>query len=126
MASRDNSGESSSAPTAPHGSAAPAQPSISSVLAQPTSSQSQQDPSRPQAGSTKKRKHRGGKKRRRRQSFAAPPSEDPTDVPSDTMGPERPSLADVSHEDAARSSFYRLRNKGSNTSLESEALLDHR
>lgn len=42
------------------------------------------------------------------------------------MGPERPSLADVSHEDAARSSFYRLRNKGSNTSLESEALLDHR
>ncbi|EKG22408.1 Mg2+ transporter protein CorA-like/Zinc transport protein, partial [Macrophomina phaseolina MS6] len=126
MASRDGSGESSSAPKAPQGSAAPAQPSISSVLARPTSSQPQQDPSRSQTASTKKRKHRGGKKRRRRQSFAAPPSEDPTDVPSDAMGPERPSLADVTPEDVVSSSFYRLRNKGSNTSLESEALLDHR
>ncbi|KAK0644856.1 Magnesium transporter ALR2 [Lasiodiplodia hormozganensis] len=122
MASRDYPGESSTAPTAPRGSAAPAQPSISSVMAQPTAS----DSSRTPTGTAKKRKHRGGKKRRRRQSFAAPPSEDHTDVPSDAMGTERPSLADVTSEEAVRSSFYRLRNKASNTSLESEALLDHR
>ncbi|KAL1634478.1 CorA metal ion transporter [Diplodia intermedia] len=125
MASRDHPGESSTAPTAPRGSAAPAQPSISSVMAQQATAQQEHDSSRTPNGSTKKRKHRGGKKRRRRQSFAAPPSEEHTDVPSD-MGPDRPSLADVTSEEALRSSFYRLRNKGSNTSLESEALLDHR
>lgn len=95
-------------------------------MAQPTASPSEHDSSRTPTGTAKKRKHRGGKKRRRRQSFAAPPSEDHTDVPSDAMGTERPSLADVTSEEAVRSSFYRLRNKASNTSLESEALLDHR
>ncbi|KAF2703167.1 hypothetical protein K504DRAFT_463795 [Pleomassaria siparia CBS 279.74] len=77
--------------------------------------------------SVKKRKHRGGKKRRnRRQSFAAT---------ADTMGSgdmtdERhpPNLADVAGQSHSRhdSSFYRLNGNRSNTSLESEALLDHR
>jgi magnesium transporter len=74
----------------------------------------------------KKRKHRGGKKRRnRRQSFAAT---------ADTMGSgdmtedHRPSLADVAGQSHSRhnASFYRLHGNNSNTSLESEALLDHR
>ncbi|PSN64669.1 cora-domain-containing protein [Corynespora cassiicola Philippines] len=78
--------------------------------------------------SAKKRKHRGGKKRRnRRQSFAAP---------ADTLVPEeedmahetRPNLGDVAGQSHSRgsSSFYRLHGNHSNTSLESEALLDHR
>ncbi|TKA41040.1 hypothetical protein B0A49_12748, partial [Cryomyces minteri] len=72
----------------------------------------------------KKKKHRAGAKRRnRRKSFAAPSegTEDPD------MTEERPSLLDVPSASAARASFYRLGNAGrSNTSLESEALLDHR
>lgn len=71
----------------------------------------------------KKKKHRAGKKRRnRRQSFAAP-SEAPTE---ETTG-ERPSLLDAQRTSASQqASFYRLQNNRSNTSLESEALLDHR
>ena len=71
----------------------------------------------------KKRKHRGGKKRRnRRQSFAN--TLDPGDMTDDA----RPSLADVTATSSrASSSFYRLRQKRSNDSLDSEsALLDHR
>ncbi|KAF2269130.1 magnesium transporter ALR2 [Lojkania enalia] len=71
----------------------------------------------------KKRKHRGGKKRRnRRQSFAAPPPA----IDESDMANQRPSVADGSQSSSRHnSSFYRLRNH-SNTSLESEALLDHR
>ncbi|KAK3207976.1 hypothetical protein GRF29_96g1064406 [Pseudopithomyces chartarum] len=76
-----------------------------------------------EAQPAKKRKHRGGKKRRnRRQSFAN--TLDPGDMTDDT----RPSLADVTATPSrASSSFYRLRQKRSNDSLDSEsALLDHR
>jgi magnesium transporter len=67
----------------------------------------------------KKRKHRGGKKRRnRRQSFAATAGT----LPTDDADEPRPSLAPPQ----ASSSFYRLQGNHSNTSLESEALLDHR
>lgn len=77
------------------------------------------------SGPAKKRKHRGGKKRRnRRQSFAAT---------ADTMGSgdmaeePRPSLADIGNQSSrGSSSFYQLQRNNSNTSLESEALLDHR
>lgn len=70
----------------------------------------------------KKKKHRAGRKRRtRRQSFAAP-SEAPTE---ETTG-ERPSLLDAQRTSAHQASFYRLQHNRSNTSLESEALLDHR
>ncbi|KAF2274779.1 cora-domain-containing protein [Westerdykella ornata] len=79
--------------------------------------------SNPMAGSAKKRKHRGGKKRRnRRQSFAATlqpvTSGDLTDNPD---APEAPENAPP-HS----SGMYRLKRNSSNTSLESEALLDHR
>ncbi|KAF2088617.1 cora-domain-containing protein [Saccharata proteae CBS 121410] len=79
-----------------------------------------------ESSSTSKQKrkgHRAGKKRRRRQSFAAPSDTDPTSMVERSA---RPSLADVSSEQATRSSFYRLGSNRSNTSLESEALLDHR
>ncbi|KAH6666032.1 hypothetical protein B0J14DRAFT_605158 [Halenospora varia] len=62
----------------------------------------------------KKRNHRGGKKKRtRKQSFAA----------GDINAPPQAG----SQASAARTSFYRLQGRNiSNTSLESEALLDHR
>ncbi|KAF2008443.1 cora-domain-containing protein [Aaosphaeria arxii CBS 175.79] len=72
------------------------------------------------SGQAKKRKHRGGKKRRnRRQSFATTAAAIGAD---DEAEEERPSLAN----NPASSSFYRLTENHSNTSLESEALLDHR
>lgn len=72
----------------------------------------------------KKKRHRGGKKhKKRRQSFAADPEPDET-------SPRRPSLMDLPERasEEARDSFYRLGRgqRGSVTSLESEALLDHR
>ncbi len=73
----------------------------------------------------KKKKHRAGKKRRnRRQSFAAP--SDQTDD-TDTQA-QRPGLRIVPESSASQSAFYRLGAHGgrSNTSLDSEALLDHR
>ena len=71
----------------------------------------------------RKRKNRAGKKRRnRRQSFAA------LDMDTGGMTQERPSLIDpTTTSSVARDSFYRLQvGNRSDTSLESEALLDHR
>ena len=76
----------------------------------------------------KKKRHRGGRNRRktRRQSFIAPSeaTEEAVEVE------ERPSLLDVPNPRSAtnQASLYRLQSGGnrSNTSLESEALLDHR
>lgn len=71
----------------------------------------------------KKRKdHRGGKKKRnRRQSFAAP-SDDGSGVLEIPQ-----SRDDMQALSAARSSFYRLKGHNmSNTSIDSEILLDHR
>ena len=76
----------------------------------------------------KKRKHRGKKsKRNRRQSFAAPSEESsiPSAIPeitADQNGMDR-------SNSGFRQPFYKLGQSGgnlSNTSLESEALLDHR
>jgi len=74
------------------------------------------------AAPAKKRKHRGGKKRRaRRQSFAD------TLETAEMTDEGRPSLLEASgHSSRGSTSFYRLRQKRSNDSLESEALLDHR
>lgn len=76
----------------------------------------------------KKKKHRAGRKHRkpRRQSFIAP-SEAATEDTTDMQ--DRPSLLEASHHASQRDSFYRVQNstgRGSHTSLESEALLDHR
>ncbi|OAL01422.1 cora-domain-containing protein [Phaeosphaeriaceae sp. SRC1lsM3a] len=76
------------------------------------------------SGVGKKKKRGGGKKKRnRRQSFAPAP-----DIGSGDMNDERPSLANVGGNGNSRgnSSFYRLHGNLSETSLESEALLDHR
>lgn len=72
-------------------------------------------------GSKKKRNnHRGGKKKRlRRQSFAAS-TEDGHDMVETPMAQRA-----AQSQSAMRSSFYRGRNL-STTSIESEALLDHR
>jgi magnesium transporter len=79
----------------------------------------------PAPAPAKKRKHRGGKKRRnRRESFIAQVAPiDSGDMTDDQRPPLR-NTAGQSHS-RANSSFYRLRNH-SNTSLESETLLDHR
>ncbi|KAJ4366576.1 CorA metal ion transporter [Ascochyta clinopodiicola] len=72
----------------------------------------------------KKKKHRGGKKRRnRRQSFAAT-----ADMGHGDGSNDRPSLEDIVGHGNSRgsTSFYGLSRNLSNTSLESEALLDHR
>ncbi|KAF1942501.1 cora-domain-containing protein [Clathrospora elynae] len=72
------------------------------------------------APAKKKKTHRGGKKRKnRRQSFAAT---------ADSTMDERPSLATIASHGHSRGSqgFYRTHSNLSNTSLESEALLDHR
>lgn len=71
----------------------------------------------------KKRNHRGGKKKRnRRQSFAAP-SDDGSGLleTSQSRGEVH-----VERGPRPRPSFYRLQRNLSNTSIESETLLDHR
>ncbi|KAF2147234.1 uncharacterized protein K452DRAFT_3873 [Aplosporella prunicola CBS 121167] len=120
MSSRDQQGESSAAPTLPRGATTYAQ--AASATSQPYGQPSHDSPA--PKSSSKRKKNRGGKKRRRRQSFAAP--SDHIDAVSDAAAAGRPSLADVTSEQATRDSFYRLVTNRSNTSLESEALLDHR
>ena len=68
----------------------------------------------------KKRNHRGGKKKRtRKQSFATPSEEDVAEVLETTEDRK-------AKQSTARSPLHRLQRNSSNTSLESEALLDHR
>ncbi len=71
----------------------------------------------------KSRNHRGGKKKRpRKQSFGL--SNDGSELPETSQSHRSRS---PSADNAARASFYRLEGKNmSNTSIESEALLDHR
>lgn len=78
--------------------------------------------SKAQPPTKKKRNHRGGKKKRtRKQSFAL----------TNEDGPESPeasrSRVGEDSQSVARASYYRLQGRNhSNTSLDSEALLDHR
>ncbi len=75
-----------------------------------------------QAIPKKKRNHRGGKKKRARKQSFAPSTEDGSEMPETSQ-----SQRGGSSESAARASFYRLHGRNlSNTSIESEALLDHR
>ncbi|PQE29296.1 family metal ion transporter protein [Rutstroemia sp. NJR-2017a BBW] len=77
-------------------------------------------PTQPAAKKKKRRNnHRGGKKRARRQSFATS-TED-----GNGMAPTSSAQRVAQLQSDPRSSFYRGRNL-SNTSIESEALLDHR
>ncbi|KAH7551525.1 hypothetical protein J3E72DRAFT_232124 [Bipolaris maydis] len=90
----------------------------------PVSRQGQDADSASALPKKKKKTHRGGKKRRnRRPSFAAG-----ADLPQADSMDERPTLANAASHGQSRgsSSFYRTHSNLSNTSLESEALLDHR
>ena len=76
--------------------------------------------SRPTSNRAKKQK--GGRKRRnRRQSFAL--SND--NRANNSSFPNRPSFLDASARAGTHSSLYRLENR-SNTSVDSDVLLDHR
>ncbi len=70
----------------------------------------------------KRNNHRGGRKKRpRRQSFAVS-NDDGVGMPEISSSHRRDQT-----ENAARASFYRLQGRNlSNTSIESETLLDHR
>ncbi|KAI9658586.1 MAG: CorA metal ion transporter [Bathelium mastoideum] len=94
----------------------PAGPSTSNAQAQGQSSTA--------PAGAKKRKNRGAKKKRnRRQSFAA--RSEATDASE--LATERPSLLDAtSTQSAPRPAFYRLGQNHSNTSLDSDVLMDHR
>lgn len=95
--------------------------------AQKASDAAPTDQSEQPAASRRKRTHRGGKKKRnRRQSFAAPSDTTTTADPARSNH----DLLDVPTSSTARPPFYRLGQSGgrnlSSTSLDSEALLDHR
>jgi hypothetical protein len=70
----------------------------------------------------KKRNHRGGKKKRStKQSFASPDEEEDVSAVLETSEDRK------TKQSTARSPLHRLQGRNSsNTSLESEALLDHR
>ncbi|KAK4497655.1 hypothetical protein PRZ48_010308 [Zasmidium cellare] len=104
----------------PTGSASAAEGNTQNASTVASSSAHPNDAAKP-----KKKRHRGGrKKKNRRQSFIAP--SEATEDTTDRDG--RPSLQASRAISAQQASFYRLQSNGnrSNTSLESEALLDHR
>jgi magnesium transporter len=105
--------------TSPARPAGPAESSNAASSSTPSYAQA----AAPNDAPKKKKTHRGGKKKRnRRQSFAAN-----VDLAQGDSMEERPSLANVSHGQSRGSNgFYRTHSNLSNTSLESEALLDHR
>ena len=71
---------------------------------------------------SRNKRHRGGRKRRhRRQSFALTHDSRANSI-NDV---DRPSLMNVAGQSGTHSSMYRLENK-SNTSVDSDILLDHR
>ncbi|OJJ50488.1 hypothetical protein ASPZODRAFT_85850 [Penicilliopsis zonata CBS 506.65] len=93
----------------------PARPSLaehSGVAARPLDA--------PNTTSKKKRKHRNRKRRNRRPSFLAADESDSRPVVAAASG------ADAAPETRSEQTFYRLGQALSSTSLESEALLDHR
>jgi magnesium transporter len=104
-------------PTALHGQD---RASASTLRASPATADP--TPAGPGLSRKKRKDHRGGKKKRnRRQSFAAP-SDDGSGLLEISQ-----SRDDMQARSAARSSFYRLKGRNiSNTSIDSETLLDHR
>ncbi|KAI9720671.1 MAG: hypothetical protein M1812_002851 [Candelaria pacifica] len=89
-----------------------------------TAQQAGQQPSQTATGSKKRKNHRSGrKKRNRRQSFA-PSIENGEGVAIESTRPND-NLRDIEESEDARPSFYGRANLSS-TSLDSEALLDHR
>jgi magnesium transporter len=103
----------------------PSPPSPHNVGGESSNAASQAGNSEGDQGQHKKKKKRSGKKKRtRRSSFAVP-----SDMDQEERTASRPLLENLPEmtSQEARDSFYRVgRAAGSNTSLESEALLDHR
>ncbi|KAI4144371.1 MAG: hypothetical protein LQ340_006682, partial [Diploschistes diacapsis] len=84
--------------------------------------------SNPSTAPAKKRKnHRAGKKKRRRQSFGASTTLESTAPSMKDMAQSTPDLKPHQGSEAPRSAFYRTGNHRnlSDSTLESEALLDH-
>ena len=122
-----------SAPQPPRVTASPPSGSATPQRPEPTALQTPASPRdaesnatlRPEAAGPqtipkkKRNNHRGGRKKRaRRQSFA---------VSNDGAGMPETSSSRREGENTARASFYRLQGRNmSNTSIESDALLDHR
>lgn len=84
----------------------------------------QAEPTVSNGGGKKKKRNRHRKRRNRRPSFLAPEDSDRPGSETTNRPPELPSRP-VPDQPAERPPFYRGRNLSS-TSLESEALLDHR
>lgn len=111
-----------SPPASPH----PQRPELSALQTPRPDASTSNTALRPNASSSqtvprRKRNHRGGKKKRtRKQSFAVS-AEDGSGMP------ERPQSRTGQSKSASRSNFYSLQGHNlSNTSIESEELLDHR
>ncbi|KAI9838519.1 MAG: magnesium and cobalt transport protein CorA [Sclerophora amabilis] len=109
----------------------------STATAQQTTNQSSSNmpvegPAPPGAAASKKKKHRAGKKRRnRRQSFAMATDQESNGAAAAAAAAAQSGSSHNLLDDSGnpRPPFYRLGRSGrnlSNTSLESEALLDHR
>ena len=95
----------------------------------PLASETTQDPqidSKSTTGKRAKRKKKHRKRRNRRQSFIS--AEDPHAGAPTTPGPEVEHMAMMADQTKSRGAlpFYKLGRDLSSTSLESEALLDHR
>ncbi|KAJ5696285.1 hypothetical protein N7455_000820 [Penicillium solitum] len=78
--------------------------------------------------SSKRKKNRNRKRRNRHQSFISPSQEEPHDSPGETSdaGGVRDHPMEADRPISRDKSFFKLGRNLSNTSLESDALLDHR
>ncbi|KAI9701764.1 MAG: CorA metal ion transporter [Candelina mexicana] len=124
MASPNGSKSNTEGNSTANPAANPGNTSSTQGLQRDTAQQAGQQQSQPAGGSKKRKNHRSGrKKRNRRQSFA-PSSENGEGVPIQSTRPDD-NLRDIQESEAAQPSFYGRGNLSS-TSLDSEALLDHR
>lgn len=78
--------------------------------------------------SSKRKKNRNRKRRNRHQSFISPSQEEPHDSPGENSdaGGVRDHPMEADRPTSRDKSFFKLGRNLSNTSLESDALLDHR
>ncbi len=89
-----------------------------------TTQQTGQQASQAADGSKKRKNHRSGKKKRNRRQSFAPSSENGEGVATES-NQQNDHLRDIQESDVARPAFYGQGNLSS-TSLDSQALLDHR
>ncbi|XHG02868.1 hypothetical protein AWENTII_006192 [Aspergillus wentii] len=104
-------------------SASTAGPARPGTMAPETTQESRSDSKSGTSKSAKRRKNRNRKRRTRRQSFLA--AEEPHAGAASVPGPDTETTAPLAANHPT-TPFYKLGRRLSNTSLESEALLDHR